>query len=168
MNWRVFLIEAAVLCAAFHLVIYLIIRFRPEAEVYSYPPAITRRWIALGKVPVKEVPPLSVRLKRKSPALVLFAAVLGALVYWLNGCRSFLSGFLVSYGPWLIVDWYDALIMDCVWFCHSRTCVLPGTEDMKDAYRDYLFHLKSSAVGMLLGLPVCLLVGLAVRLLSLL
>ena len=162
-NWSVFMIEAVVLCAVFHLTIYLIIRFKPEWEIYSYPEPITRRWIELGKVPVKEVPSLSARLKQKLPAAVFLAALLGVPVYRLNGCRSFLSGFLVSYGLWLIVDWYDALILDCLWFCHSKTCVLPGTEDLVDAYHDYRHHIKSSVTGMVIGLPVCLLIGLAVQ-----
>lgn len=163
MNWTVFLLEAAVLCLVFHLVIWLIIRFHPESEIYSYPPAITRRWIELGRVPVQKVPSLKERLCRKAPAVVVIAAVLGFLVFRLNGCRSFLSGFLVSYGLWLIVDWYDALILDCLWFCHSPTCILPGTEDLKEAYHDYAFHIRASVTGMVLGLPVCLLIGLAVQ-----
>ena len=166
MNWTVFLIEAVLLCAVFHLGIYLLIKYKPEWEIYSYPPAITQRWVELGKVPVKEVPAFSERLRKKLPAAILIAAVLGALVYLLNGCRSFLSGFLVSYGLWLIVDWYDALILDCVWFCHSKTCVLPGTEDMVEEYHDYKHHIKASATGMIIGLPVCLLIGLAVQIIS--
>ena len=163
MNWTVFIIEAVALCAAFHLMIYLIIRFKPEWEIYSYPEPITKRWIELGKVPVKEVPLFSERLKQKPPAAIFMAALLGGLVYWLNGCRNFLSGFLVSYGLWLIVDWYDALILDCPWFCNSKTCVLPGTEDMVEEYHDYMHHIKGSITGMIIGLPVCLLIGLAVQ-----
>lgn len=44
--------------------------------------------------------------------------------------------------------------MDCLWFCHSKKVVIPGTEGMKE-YKDYLFHIKGSLKGMLLGLPVC-------------
>lgn len=166
MNWQVFITEAIILCAAFHLIIYLVIRFKPELEVYSYPPAITQRWIDLGKVSAQTPSSLSIRLKKKIPAAIIIAAVLGFIVYKLNGCRDFLSGFLVSYGLWLIVDWYDALILDCIWFCHSPTCVLPGTEDMVDVYHDYGFHIKASCVGMLIGLPICLLVGLAVQIIA--
>lgn len=104
MDWRVFVTEAIILCAVFHSVIYLIIRFKPGWEIYSYPPQITQRWIDLGKVPAREVPNLATRLRKKIPAAILMAAILGSVVYSLNGCRSFLSGFLVSYGLWLIVD----------------------------------------------------------------
>ncbi|MCR5228501.1 MAG: hypothetical protein K6D03_00075 [Solobacterium sp.] len=168
MNMNVFLIEALVVCIVFHFIIILIVRYRPELEIYSYPPQITQRWIDLGKVPAKQVPPLSERLRKKLPAAAVIAVLLGLLVYKLNGCRSFISGFLVSYGLWTAVDWYDALIIDCLWFCHSKMCILPGTEDLTDAYHDYAFHIRESCIGMALGLPVCLLVGLAVQMISML
>ena len=164
---KTFVIEAIVLCLTFHFCIYLVIRFKPELEIYSYPPAITQRWIDLGKVQAKEIPSLRVRLTRKIPAAVLLAFLLGLLLWKINGCTDFLSAFLTGYGLWLIVDWYDALVLDCLWFCHSPTCILPGTEDMTGAYHDYGFHLKSSVIGMLIGLPACFFAALAVKLFTL-
>lgn len=35
---------------------------------------------------------------------------------------------------------------------------IKGTEDMKE-YKDFLFHIGQSCIGMLLGLPVCAAVG---------
>jgi hypothetical protein len=90
----------------------------------------------------------------------------GADVRYINGCAAFLSGFGVSYLLWLIVDWYDALILDCVWFCHSKRCIIPGTEDLTDAYHDYMFHIKGSCAGMLIGLPCCLIAGIIAMLLK--
>lgn len=59
----------------------------------------------------------------------------------------------------LVVDWYDALVIDCLWFCHSKRCIIPRTEDMTTAYHDYGFHIRGSVKGMLIGPQVCLLVG---------
>ena len=92
--------------------------------------------------------------------------ILGAVVYFVNGSRSFLNGFLISYGLWLIADWYDAIVLDIFWFCRSKIWILPGTEDMTEAYHDYGYHVRASCVGMLIGLPVCLLIGLAVQVIS--
>ena len=58
---------------------------------------------------------------------------------------------MISYGLWLIVDWYDAIVIDILWLCHSKTYILPGTEDMTEAYHDYGYHVKASCVGMLIG-----------------
>ncbi len=52
----------------------------------------------------------------------------------MNGCTTIATGFGVSYLIWTIVDWYDA-------------------------YHDYMFHIKDSATGMLIGLPCCLIAG---------
>ena len=86
---------------------------------------------------------------------MLFALIL----FYINGVRGFVSGFLYSYGLWLVVDWYDALVIDCLWFCRSKRVRIPGTEDLDEAYRDYGFHLRMSCLGMVLGLPVALAVG---------
>ena len=59
----------------------------------------------------------------------------------------------------LVVDWYDALVIDCLWFCHSKRFVISGTEDMTAAYHDYGFHIRQSCIGIFIGLPVCLLTG---------
>lgn len=50
--------------------------------------------------------------------------------------------------------------VDCILFCHSKRFIIPGTEDLTDAYRDCKFHIKVSCFGMLIGLPCCLIAGL--------
>lgn len=82
-----------------------------------------------------------------------------------NHVTTFLQGFGYTFIIWLSITWFDALILDCVWFCHSSKMRIPGTEDMKE-YHDYLFHIKTSFVGTLIGIPACAIVGLLVMLLS--
>ena len=98
--------------------------------------------------------------------MLVLGLLLGLLVRYANGCMSFLSGVWISYLLWVIVDWYDALILDCVWFCHSKRCIIPGTEDLTEAYHDYMFHIKGSCIGMLFGLPCCFLAGTIAALLK--
>ena len=38
--------------------------------------------------------------------------------------------------------------------------IIPGTEDMKEAYYDYRFHIKGALIGMLLLVPLALIAGL--------
>ena len=161
-----FLIEAVVLCLLFHLVIWRQAGKEPAKRIYSYPPAIVERYIELGRIPDKKNPGTLERVKKKWPAAIVIGILLGAIVYFVNGSRSFLNGFLVSYGLWLIVDWYDAIVLDILWFCHSKIWILPGTEDMTDAYHDYRYHVKATCVGMLIGIPVCLMIGLVVQVIS--
>lgn len=161
-----FLIEAVVLCLLFHLVIWRQAGKEPAKRIYSYPPAIVERYIELGRIPDKKNPGTLERVKKKWPAAIVIGILLGAIVYFVNGSQSFLNGFLVSYGLWLIVAWYDAIVLDILWFCHSKIWILPGTEDMTDAYHDYGYHVKATCVGMLIGIPVCLMIGLVVQVIS--
>ena len=101
-------------------------------SVGDYPPAIREKCMELGLIEKRE--------QRFTKADILR------------------KGFRDAYLIWLTIDWYDALVLDCIWFCHSKKVRIPGTEDMEE-YKDYRFHIKQSCIGMLLGLPACLAVG---------
>ena len=155
----IFWIEAALLCALFTVLVVSSCKKDPLAWVSDYPPAIRQRCVQLGLVPAQQpaLPPAV--LARKVIASVAAALLFGLILVYVNGVQTFWQGALTAYGLWLVVDWYDALILDCGWVCHSKAVIIPGTEDLVDAYHDYGFHIKMSCIGMVLGLPVCLLAG---------
>jgi len=64
-----------------------------------------------------------------------------------------------AYALWSVVNWFDAIVLDCLWFCHDRHFVIPGTEDMVKDYHDYWFHIKGALIGMVLGCPAALVAG---------
>ena len=136
-----------------------------KTQIYSYPPNIIKRVADMRLIEKMEKPRLVEVLKRKWPAVIVFGIVIGLFVYFVNGADSFLKAFTVSYGLWAFVDWYDAIVLDIGWFCHSKMVRIPGTEDMVKDYQDYWFHIKASMVGMLLGVPVCLIAGLVCQIL---
>jgi hypothetical protein len=84
---------------------------------------------------------------------------------YINGYNTFLDGFMYSFIIWSIINWYDAFVLDCIWFCHSKQFVIKGTEDMVEEYHNYWFHIKGSMIGEIIGLIVCLIVGLVVSIL---
>ena len=155
-------IESVALCVLFTAMILSQMRNPLETYIYSYPPQIVDRVIELGLVVDKDRKTHSrvKAIKKKWPAVIFLGILIGAIVYFVNGARSFADGFLVSYGLWLVVDWYDAFILDIGWFCHSKKVIIPGTEDLGDAYKDYWFHIKGSLIGMVLGLAACLIAGM--------
>ena len=130
-----FLIESLISCALFTLFVFLMSR-NPIKSIFNYPPAIIQRCDKLGLV-----------------------------VKYINGRTTFWCGVLTAYALWVVVNWFDALVMDCIWFCHDKHFVIPGTEDMTDAYHDYGFHIKGALIGMALGIPAALAAGLVVILL---
>ncbi|MBR5035247.1 MAG: hypothetical protein IKX71_08060 [Bacteroidales bacterium] len=99
---------------------------------------------------------------KKVTAILIFGVLLGLLVKYANGCTTFWGGALTAYALWVVVNWFDALVLDCIWFCHDKHFVIPGTEDMTDAYHDYWFHIKGALIGMALGIPAALVAGIVV------
>ena len=157
----VFLVESLVACALFALFVFLMSR-DPVKTIFNYPPAIIERCDKLGLVDARNRPGGTAFYLKKVCALIVFGVLLGLLVKYLNGCTTYWCGALTAYALWSVVNWFDALVMDCIWFCHDRHFVIPGTEDMVDAYHDYRFHIRGALIGMLLGIPAAMVAGLIV------
>lgn len=157
----VLLIESIIGIVLFTIAVVPMVIKNPIAYIGDYPPAIRKRCEELGLIEKDKPKFTKNHLIKKGFALIFFVIVFSLVINKINGADTFLKGFVDSYILWLVIDWYDALILDCLWFCHSKKIRIPDTEDMKE-YKDYLFHIKQSFVGMLLGLPACILVGLLV------
>ena len=69
------------------------------------------------------------------------------------------GGFSITYLFWTVVNWYDAVVIDWIWFCHRPKFIIPDTEDMVKEHHVYWFHAKATLKGMLIGLPAALVVG---------
>ena len=138
----VFLIESLVACALFTFFVFLMSR-DPVKTIFNYPPAIIDRCRSLGLVDDSNRPGGAVFYVKKVTAMIVFGALLGLLVRYVNGCTTFWCGCLTAYALWVVVNWWDAIVMDCLWFCH-----------------DYWFHIRGALIGMLLGVPAALAAGL--------
>ena len=155
----VFLIESLVACAVFTLFVFLMSR-DPIKIVFNYPPAIIERCDKLGLVDAGNRPGGVFFYVKKVVAMMIFGILLGLLVRYVNGCKTFWYGALTAYALWVVVNWFDAIVLDCIWFCHDKHFVIPGTEDMVGEYHNYWFHIKGSLIGMLLGIPAAIVAGL--------
>ena len=155
----IFLIESLIACAIFTLFVFLMSR-DPVKTIFNYPPAIIKRCEKLGLVNEGNRPGGVGFYTKKLTALAVFGILLGLLVRYINGCTTFWSGCLTASAPWCVVNWFDAFVMDCIWFCHDKHFVITGTEDMVKDYHDYWFHIKGGFIGMLLAIPAALVAGL--------
>ena len=156
-----FLIESIVACVIFTLFVFLMSR-KPVKIIFNYPPAIVERCKSLGLVDDSNRPGGLSFYAKKVAAVIIFGVLLGLLVKYVNGCTTFRCGVLTAYALWCVVNWFDALVLDCIWFCHDRHFVIEGTEDMVSDYHDYWFHIKGALIGMLLAIPAVLIAGLVV------
>ena len=156
-----FLVESVIACLAFTLMVFLMSRDSIKV-VFNYPPVIIERCRSLGLVDDSNRPGGPVFYAKKLIALLLFGVLLGLLVRYVNGCTTFWCGVFTAYALWCVVNWFDAFVLDCLWFCYDKHFVIPGTEDMVSAYHDYWFHIKGDFIGMVLAIPSVLIAGVIV------
>lgn len=159
-------IEVIVSLILFTVVVILLTIKDPLASINDYPKAIRERCIELGLIEPRNSRYTKKELIRKILAMLVFCIIASIILFFINEATSFIEGFIESYIIWFIICWYDAFIIDCVWFTHSKKVRIKGTTDMKE-YKDYLFHIKQSLIGTILGIPCCAFIGLICYLLSL-
>ena len=154
-------LEGIVLCVLFTIMVYIISR-NPINTLYNYPPKIQERVMSLSeykdKIPSKENKVLS-----KIGASILFLIVLCIILRYINGYTTFWESFKNGFLLWTIVNLYDLIVLDILWFCNDPDFVIEGTDDMFEEYHNYLFHLKGFFIGEALAIVVCLIAGLLIH-----
>ena len=155
-----FIIETVVACLLFAAFVITSVRRDPLAWIEDYPPVIVDRVRELGLIGEDTHMGSKEFIKVKVIKCLLIAIVLSLMVTCINGAHTLTAGFAISYALWFIVTWFDTFVIDCFWFTKSERVRIPGTEDMEDEYRNATHHIKMGVYGTLLGLPVCLLVGI--------
>ena len=154
-------IESLVLCSLFTLMVYIMSR-DPIKTLYNYPPKIQERVKSLeeykDKIPTKEN-----KLTAKICASIIFLIIICIVLRYINGYTTFIRSFGYGFLLWTIVNLYDAIILDIIWFCHDKHFVIKGTEDMKNEYHNYWFHIKGFFIGELLALIICAISGIIIH-----
>ena len=154
-------IESVVLCLVFTLMVYFMSR-EPIKSLYNYPPKIQERVRSLDEYKDR-IPTQKNKLAAKFGACALFVVVLSLILRYVNGYTTFPQAFGYGFLLWTIVNLWDLLVLDILWFCHDPHFVFKGTEDMVIDYHDYWFHTKGFFIGEALALIVCALAGLVVQ-----
>lgn len=157
----IILIESVVLCLIFTLMVWLMVR-DPIKSLYNYPPRIQERVKSL-EVYKDKIPTQKNKLAAKLTACVLFVVILSFILRYVNGYTIFLQAFGWGFLLWTVVNLWDAVVLDILWFCHDPRFVFKGTEDMVSDYHDYWFHIKGFFIGEALALVVCAAAGLVVQ-----
>ena len=157
-----FIIESVATCLLFTLMIQVATWKRQEVFTNDYPPVVTDKLRMLGLI-AEKAPARKKDIIRKLAALTVYAMLFALLVRYVNGADTFMEGVLVSYGLWLVVDWYDFLVVDILLAPFDRFYKMSGVSAYdKDAVA---FHFKGSVRGMILGILCALIVGLIVPIL---
>ena len=156
----IILIESIVLCLFFTIMIYFISK-DPIKTLYNYPPLIQDKVRSLKEYQDK-IPTEKNKIVTKIFASILFLFILCCVLKYINGCVSFFDSFINGFLLWTIVNLYDVIVLDILWFCHDPRFVFEGTEDMVSEYHNYWFHIKGFLIGEVLGIIVCILASILV------
>ena len=157
----ILVIESIVLCILFTIMVYIMSR-EPIKTLYNYPPKIQERVKTLDEYKDK-IPTQENKIFAKSLASILIIVIISLILRYVNDYTTFIEGFGYGFLLWTIVNIYDAVVIDIIWFCHDPYFVFKGTEDMVDEYHNYWFHIKGSLIGEVLALVICAIVGLVIQ-----
>ena len=155
------IIESIILCLLFTLMVYFVSR-EPIKSLYNYPPKIQDRVKTLD-IYKDKIPTNQNKIITKVFACIFFIIVLCIILRYINGCRTFIDSFKTGFLLWTIVNLWDVIVLDIIWFCHDKHFVFKGTEDMVKEYHNYWFHIKGFFIGEGLALVICALAALVVQ-----
>ena len=157
----IIIIESVILCIIFTLMVYAISR-EPIKTLYNYPPKIQERVKMLDEYKDK-IPTQKNKLVSKIFASILFLAIICIILRYINGYTTFTQSFGYGFLLWTIVNLYDAIVLDIIWFCHDKYFIFKGTEDMIEEYHNYGFHIKGFFIGELLAVVICAISGIIIK-----
>lgn len=148
-------------CALFTLMVNIATTKRREVFVNDYPPVVTEK--LRQKEMIAEKPPTKKSdIIRKVTAITIYAVLFALLLRYVNGITTFLEGTLTAYALWLVVDWYDFLVIDVLLAPFDKFYKASGISAFDKSA--VWFHCKGSIQGMIIGVIFAPVVGLLVML----
>ena len=158
----IFAVECIVACVLFTVVLEIMCAKRREAFTNDYPPVVIDKLRALGAVAEKP-PTKKSDIIRKGIAVVVFAVLFALVLRFINGITTFGQATLTAYLLWLVVDWYDFLVIDIMTAPFDKFYKMAKVSAVEKSA--VWFHCKASMRGMVLGVIFAPIVGLLVMLL---
>lgn len=158
----IFVLECIAACVLFTAALELLCAKRREVFINDYPPVVTEKLRALGLVAEKP-PARKSDIIRKAVALVVYVGVFAIVLRFINGITAFSEAALTAYLLWLVVDWYDFLVVDILMAPFDKFYKLAKVSPIERSA--VWFHFKASVRGMVIGAVFAPVVGLAVMLL---
>ena len=159
----ILVIECVILCIVFTLIILPVQYKDPMVMIMSYPPNVIKR--------VEQLPQYAGCIKEREKKHIakkifglFFFSIILAIIAYVSGCREFVDTFIHVFMLFFAVNVYDMLVLDWAIFCHSKKLRIPGTEDMDEDYKDYLFHARGAIKGTVMGMIVAILSGVIILL----
>ena len=157
----VILIECIVLCLVFTFMVCIMAK-NPIATLYNYPPKIQERVKSLAEYKDK-IPTNKNKVVAKTFAALIIVIIVSLILRYVNGYTAFNETFFSAVTIWTVVNAYDVVVMDIIWFCHDKRFRFKGTEEMGAEYTNYMFHIKEGLKGEIIGITVSIIIGMVVH-----
>ena len=154
------LIECFILCIVFTLMVFVMAK-NPIDTLYNYPPKIRQKVESMEEYKDK-IPTTKNMIGAKFTASIMMVIIVSLILRYINNYTIFIDAFKYSFIIWTVVNIYDVVVMDILWFCQSDRFVFKGTEDIRHEYRNYWFHIKGGIIGQVIGTIVCLVIACVV------
>lgn len=155
----IFIIECLVACILFTAMLEILCAKRREAFENDYPPVVTEKLRELGMVGEKP-PTKKSDIIRKVIAVIIYAVLFAVVLRFINGLTTFTAAAATAYLLWLVVDWYDFLVVDILLAPFDKFYKAAKVSPFEKSA--VFFHFKASLRGMILGLVFAPIVGLLV------
>ena len=94
--------------------------------------------------------------------MVVYAVLFALVLRFVNGITTFAKATLTAYLLWLVVDWYDFLVVDILFAPFDKFYKMAKVSPVEKSA--VWFHFKGSVRGMIIGLAFAPIVGLIVML----
>ena len=144
------ILEGVAMCFILLMVCIIGIQNGPVGAVYFFEPEVQERVVQLG---------LTTKAKIKRDYAIAGAALflpvlllVPAMVYFVNGARTFGELFLQMTAVLMIMTLFDRIFIDWYWVGHTKAWIIPGMEDLMP----YIPRktLIGKWVGSLVGFPL--------------
>ncbi len=156
MNISVFLIECAVLCAAFGALVLTMLFINPLSFISDYPPEIQERYYSSQRKAAAKGRLTKIMIAKKAFFIIL-GLFLFALMAHITGAVTYVQGLIAVFGYIVVLAVFDIVVLDWLIFPNVKRIRLPGTEYMDKEYRQIGFHVKATLVMLpilILGAPI--------------
>lgn len=157
----IFVVECIVACALFTAALEILCARRREIFTNDYPPVVTDKLRDLHIVGEK-TPAKKSDILRKLIAICIYAVLAALVLRFINGIETFLKAAVTAYLLWLVVDWYDFLVVDILLAPFDKFYKMAKVSPFDRSA--VWFHFKGSVRGMIIGLVFAPVVGLIVML----
>lgn len=157
----IFMIECIVACALFTAALEILCAKRREVFTNDYPPVVIDKLRSLNIVAEKP-PTKKSDIIRKIIAISIYAVLFALVLRFVNGTSTFLDAAVTAYLLWLVVDWYDFLVVDILMAPFDKFYKMAKVSPVEKSA--VWFHFKASLRGMVIGLVFAPVVGLIVML----